>query len=277
MNSVERMLIVIATLGFLSCWPLIAQEYPSTTNMQTEGASSAPAQPAPADQDRDWHFDLSPYLWFAGAHGTVGALGRNASLHASPSDLLSHLDLGAMGAAELRHRRFLLNGDLLWIRLSDSHALPFPGLSAVSADVRVGQLVWTSKLGYRVVDGKKVKADANVGARYWHLGQRLRFNPSLLGLSFNGSQSWGDIVIGGHVQLPVSEKTQIDLLGDVGGWNATAKLDYEFATLLSYKLKPKWTLQGGYRYLFVDYRPGSSSVFNVVTSGALLGVTYHIK
>jgi hypothetical protein len=60
-----------------------------------------------------------------------------------------HFNIGLMGAAEARRKRFLLNGDLLWIRISDSHALPFPGLGATSADVRAGQLVWTSKLGYR--------------------------------------------------------------------------------------------------------------------------------
>jgi hypothetical protein len=199
------------------------------------------------------------------------------SLHASPGDLLSHFDIGLMGAAEARRKRFLLDGDLLWIRISDSRALPFPGLSAVSADARLGQLVWTSKLGYRVVDRKKVKADANVGVRYWHMGQKFNFNPSRLGLSLTASQNWADIVIGGRVQLPMGQKASIDLLGDVGGWNATAKLDYQFAALLGYKLKPKWTLAAGYRYLFVDYRPASSSVINLVTSGALIGVTYHIK
>jgi hypothetical protein len=89
-----------------------------------------------------------------------------------------------------------LTGDLLWIRLSDSHALPFPGLGAVSANATVGEFVWTSKLGYRLIDGKKLKADANVGVRYWHLGQKLNFNPSILGINFNGSQSWADILIG---------------------------------------------------------------------------------
>jgi hypothetical protein len=207
----------------------------------------------------------------------VGALGHDASIHASPGDLLSHLDIGLMGAAEARHKRFLLTGDLLWIRLSDSHAFAFNALGAVSADVRVGELVWTSKLAYRVIDHKKFKADANVGVRYWHLGQRLNFNPSLLGLNFNFSQSWADIVVGGRVQLPVGKKTTIDLLGDVGGWNATAKLDYQFAALLGYKLCPKWTLLAGYRYLFVDYQPNNLSVFNVVTSGALIGVTYTFK
>lgn len=69
----------------------------------------------------------------------------------------------------------------------------------------------------------------------------------------------------------------IDLLGDVGGWNATAKLDYQFAALLGYKVSPKWTLRAGYRYLFVDYRPGNFSVINVVTSGAVLGATFNFK
>src|SRR5262249_44725624 len=154
--------------------------------------------------------------------------------------------------------RFVLNGDMLWIRLSDSHAVPFPALNALgvtSADVRVGQFLWTSKGGYRVIDRKGIKADANVGVRYWHLGQKLTFNPSVLGLNFNGSQNWADIVVGGHVQLPAGKKTVIDVAGDVGGWNATAKLDYQFLAVLGYKICPRVTLVAGYRYLFVDYRP----------------------
>jgi hypothetical protein len=116
-----------------------------------------------------------------------------------------------------------------------------------------------------------------VGARFWHVGQKLNFNPSLLGLNFNGSQNWADIVIGGRVRLPAGKKASIELLGDVGGWNATAKLDYQFAALLGYKVCSKWTLGAGYRYLFIDYRPGNSSVVNVVTSGALLGATYRFR
>jgi len=247
-------------------------------NAQTEMASPATGKTSEsANEDAGWHFDLSPYLWFAGAHGTVGALGRSVSIHASPGDLLSHFDIGLMGAAEARHKRFLLSGDLMWIRISDNHALPFPGLRAVSADARAGELVWTSKVGYRVIDHKKVKADANVGARFWHLSEKLSFNPSLLGLNFNRSQNWADIVIGGRVQLPLGEKAAVNLLGDVGGWNATANLDYQFAALLGYKICPKWTLLAGYRYLFIDYRGRLASVASIVTSGALVGVTYHFK
>lgn len=276
MNSSRSLLLATATMTALVCAQAGAQNEASATDTQTQGATS-PQAPAPPNEDGAWHFALSPYLWFAGAHGTVGALGHNLSIHASPGDLLSHLDIGLMGAAEFRRKRFLLTGDMLWIRLSDSRALPFPGLGAVSADARVGEFVWTSKVAYRAVDHKKLKADANVGVRYWHLGQKLNFNPGILGINFNGSQSWADIVVGGRVQLPAGKKTIITALGDVGGWNATAKLDYQFAALLVYKICSKVNLEAGYRYLFVDYRNGPAGIYNVVTSGALIGATFNIK
>jgi hypothetical protein len=247
---------------------------------QTQSQNALPADPpssaSSATTSAGWQMDLTPYLWFAGTHGTVGAFGRDASVQSSARDLLSHFDFGIMGVANARYNRFLLSGDLMWIRLSDSKALPFPGISAVSADVRVGQLVWTSKLGYRLIDSKKFKADAMVGARYWHLSQKLNFNPSRLGLSINPSQNWADIVVGGRVELPIGPKASIIAGGDVGGWNATAKLDYQFAGLLNFKVSPKWARNAGYRYLFVDYRSGSG-IYNMVTPGAGLGLTYTFK
>lgn len=206
----------------------------------------------------------------------MGAFGRDVSVHQSTWDLLSHFNGGLMGAMDARYNRFVLNGDLLWLRLSDGRALPFTGLGAVSADVRVGELVWTSKIGYRLINSEKLKADANVGARFWHLGQSLSFNPSFLGLNISPSQNWADIVVGGRVEMPLGPKASVIALGDVGGWNATAKLDYQFAGLLNYKVSPKWALALGYRYLFVDYRSGNA-IYNMVTPGAILGITYTFK
>ena len=276
----QTLLIFSVAISLLFCLPVRAQDQPLMDAQVQTPSPPPPPMPTPVpNSDGGFHFSVSPYLWLAGAHGTVGALGRDVGMHASVGDVLSHLDFGLMGAAEARYNRIVLNGDMLWIRLSDSKAVPFPGLGAVSADARVGEFVWTSKFGYRVINGDHFKADANVGVRYWHLGQKLNFNPSVLGIDFNGSQNWADVLVGGRVQLPVGtgEKAVVNLLGDVGGWNATAKLDYQFAALLGYKLCPKWTLQAGYRYLFVDYRPSNLSVYNVVTSGALIGVTYTFK
>jgi hypothetical protein len=281
--SCQKLFVMIfaSTLILFSYWPVGAQDQPLADVQQTQIPSSTPAttlDPAP-NNDAGWHFSVSPYLWLAGARGSLGGpLGRDVSIHASIGDLLSHFDFGLMGAAEARRGRIVLNGDMLWIRLSDSRAIPFAGLGAVSADARAGQFVWTSKVGYRLINQEHFKVDANVGVRYWHLGQKLSFNPSLLGIDFNGSQSWADVLVGGRVQLPVrqGEKAVVNLFGDVGGWNASAKLDYQWGALLGYKVCPKWTLQAGYRYLFIDYRQNGGSI-NTVTSGPLLGMTYTFK
>lgn len=253
----------------------IYSESQGSTNPSSSATNSTDPS-SPETNAAGWHFELSPYLWFAGTHGTVGALGRTASVHASAWDITQHFNFGLMGGAELRHDRFLLTGDMLWLRLSDSSALPFPGLAATSADVRVGQFLWTSKVGYRLIDGEKFKADADIGSRYWHLGQRLNFNPSILGLNITASQSWADIVVGGRVVFPLGPKLSLIALGDVGGWNATAKLDYQFAGLLNFNVSPKWTVSAGYRYLFVDYRSGTN-LYNMVTDGAVLGLTYRFR
>jgi hypothetical protein len=284
MNSFSKRLFVSAVC-ILSAISLYSQtagtqaQIDSASEGSTNASSSSTNSTAPSSPETNaagWHFELSPYLWFAGTHGTVGALGRTASVHASAWDLLQHFNFGLMGGAEARHNRFLLTGDMLWIRLSDNAALPFPGLAATSVDVRVGQFLWTSKVGYRLIDRERFKADANVGSRYWHLGQKLNLNPSTFGLNITASQSWADIVVGGRIVVPLGPKLSLTALGDVGGWNATAKLDYQIAGLVNFNLSPRWTLSAGYRYLFVDYRSGAN-LYNMVTDGAVLGVTYRFK
>ena len=65
----------------------------------------SPAAPAPADPHMGWHFTVAPYLWFAGMHGTVGARGYDASVHASFGDVFSYLNIGLMVAAEPRYKK----------------------------------------------------------------------------------------------------------------------------------------------------------------------------
>jgi len=209
-------------------------------------------------------------------HGTVGALGRDVSMHVTPGDAISHFDFGLMGLTELSRKRLIVPIDLLWIRLSDSQPLPFPGLSAVSADARVGQFVLTPKIGLRVIDSERLKIDALTGFRYWHLGEKLSFNPSALGINFNGSQSWTDPLVGGRIQTPLSQKAEVSIAGDVGGWGTGSQLDYQVVGLLGYKLKPKLTMQVGYRFLDVDYRNGGT-IYDTRTAGAVIGVTFKIK
>jgi hypothetical protein len=64
----------------------------------------------------------------------VGALGREVGVHASAADLLSHFRFGLMGLVEADHKRIVLPLDIIWARLGDNQALPFPNLPATTAD-----------------------------------------------------------------------------------------------------------------------------------------------
>ena len=102
--------------------------------------SSAPLpQASKSSADDAWHFAVSPYLWFPGVHGTaVGPNGNGVGFRASPSDLLSHFQIGLMGAVEARHKWLVTSMDIFWIRLEDDKAIPLPpdvGLGAIGAKI----------------------------------------------------------------------------------------------------------------------------------------------
>jgi len=256
----------------------VAADQPATAEAAVPAATAAPQVGLPPE-DSGWHFAVSPYLWFPGVHGTIGALGRDVSVHATPGDLLSNFRFGLMGAFEARYKRIVLPLDLMWIRLEDDKALPFPNLMATKAKLTGSELLLTPKIGYRLLDEKRIKIDALTGFRYWHFSENLKFVPSNLNLNFSGSQNLTDPLVGGRVQLGLTPKIVANVLGDVGGWGTGSQLEYQVAGVLGYKIKPKWTLQAGYRYLSIDYRNSNhgGTVVYLITNGVIFGATLDLK
>lgn len=240
------------------------------------GESRSQQTTAPATDGEGLHVDLTSYLWFGGIHGLTSVGSHSASMHASAGDLLSDFKFGLMGAAEARSDRWLLNGDLMWMRLGDAKSVPISDVSTASADVRISEVIWTSKIGYRLIDGEYLKGDVNLGVRYWHLGQRFKLNPP--GIDASASQNWADFVTGGRVQVPLGmqEKASVEAGGDVGGWGLAADLDYQLFAGLNYKTGKRWKLLAGYRYMLIDYRR-NGGVYNVVTSGPVVGATWNYR
>jgi hypothetical protein len=254
---------------------------PTAPDPSPSGSSQASGPPQiarPAQHDQ-WRFSVTPYLWFPGVHGTLGALDRNVNFRASAIDLLSHFRFGLMAAAEARLDRLVLPLDVFWVRLADSRALPFPNLGATTADVKAGVFVLTPKVGYRFVDEERIKLDALTGFRYWHLGQNLKFSPSNLNLGLSRSQNWVDPLVGARIEVPLSGKLAVNLTSDVGGWGVGSQLDYQVAGLLGYKIKENVALQAGYRYLVVNYSAGGAKalLFDVALSGVAFGITINLE
>jgi len=243
---------------------------------QAQAPLPAPQPKPPAKEEPETQFDVTAYLWLGGIHGLTSVGQHSSSVHASIGDLLSHFKFGLMGAAEGRADRWLLNGDLMWMRLGDDRAVPLSDVSTASADLRISEVVWTSKIGYRFVDEEHLKTDLNVGIRYWHLGQRFKLNPP--GIDADAAQNWADFVVGGRVQLPLgtTDKAALEAGGDFGGFGLAADLDYQFFAGVNYKTGKRWRLRAGYRYMLIDYRR-NGGVYNLVTSGPLIGATYSLR
>jgi hypothetical protein len=253
----------------------------ATPDQPTSSDTAIPAALVPTDTTApagDWHFAVSPYLWFPGVHGGIGVNSTQiVGIHSSAADLLSHFRFGLMGVVEPSYKRIVMPLDIVWVRLGDDRA--FTNLGTVG-NFKASEFILTPKIGYRVIDRKMIKIDALAGFRYWHLAQSVSFTTN--SLNFSSSQNWVDPLVGGRITGNLSPKLSVTVAGDVGGWGAGSQLDYQVAGLLGYRIKPAMALQVGYRYLAVHYRNGgllapNTRFADLVTSGVMAGVTINLK
>src|SRR5260370_7747855 len=115
--------MVVAAAALFLCSPANAQESPEVA-VTGEAASAAAPQSSAATPDGNWHFAITPYIWFAGAHGTAGFLGPDASFHPSFADIFTYLNIGLMAAREARKDRFLIPLHFICLNLSTATGLP---------------------------------------------------------------------------------------------------------------------------------------------------------
>jgi hypothetical protein len=262
-------------INLLSTLWLLVSIHGPTAMAQTQTAATAKTE-TPSPSGDGWHVAITPYIWFAGVHGTVGALDHEASVHASFGDIFNYLNIGAMAAVEPRYNRIVMPFDFMWMKLSDNKALPFDE-GATSVKAKMTETLITQKIGYRFVDQKRFKVDALFGFRYWHLENTFTLQPTQIANGISQSANWVDGLGGGRIELGLTPKLFATVMGDAGG--GSAKLDYQVAGLLGYTLNRKLILLAGYRYLAVDYRPTGKPgfIYDVAMPGLVLGLTINVK
>jgi hypothetical protein len=253
----------------------IAQQSTSELIAAPQGGGTDAAQTTPSATDDQLHIGFFPYLWFIGMHGTTGVLGYNTSVRASAGDLLSHIDIGLMGTLEARKGHVVVPIDFVWAVVSAPKGLPLNEFGVDSVSFRSGQFIFTPKAGYEIIDTPKFKVDSLVGLRYWHLGEKLSFNPPVFN-SVSASQGWVDGVGGGRFEILMSPVVSIIVAGDAGGGGSNC--DYQAVGLLGVRITKAVALQGGWRYLDVDYRNNNKLyLYNMTLSGAVFGATIYFK
>ncbi|HEY4070583.1 MAG TPA: hypothetical protein VGM04_03390 [Sphingomicrobium sp.] len=243
--------------------------------------SAQPAEPAPAPQgtetavpnpnDGKWHFATIGYAWLAGAWGKTDVIGPlpPVDLDLPFGKVLKGFKFAFMGAAEARHDRFVVVGDLIFIHLASSEGIGVrdPDFLKAKLDSRTTEV--TLLPGYRVVDKGPVTVDLLVGARANWFNTGLHLSGPNREADASVKHWWLDPLIATRIGAPLGGKWSANFYGDLGGIIAGSQVTWQAVPTISYQINHKMSVGAGWRYFKVNYRDGDF-LYNVHQSGPII-------
>jgi hypothetical protein len=228
-----------------------------------------PTEPA----EKEWSFTLSTYGWATAIDGSISAGGRSADVDIAFKDVLKHLDMAFMAAAELRYKRWGFMGDLIYARLHDDIAPP-AGIVFSSTHEVFKETIGTFAISYRVVDAKPAYLDLFAGARVYSFYSEIVLRPNLgqTGFKASGTSTWADPIIGLRGRYYVSRAVFLNGYADVGGFGAGSELSWQVLGAVGVQAARWCDVQLGYRALGFEY-DGANGEQEITTHGPIIGAT----
>ena len=266
---------VIPMLAAISVIPLSSPSLAATATAKTPATT--------VTTEKNWQFEVVPYLFLAGLSGTTGVQGYDAQVNLSAGDLLSHLDVGAMGYFQAKQGRWIFGVDAIYVDLSaDASEETYGPLGLNSAtdqlEVEAKEQIYTLMAGYRVVDDA-VKLDVFGAGRYTGLEPTLTLTSSTSGTTLPGDArsvsadvSWWDPVIGARVRAPLANRLAFVGSFDLGGFGTGSEFSYQAIAGVDWQFATAWSAKGGYRALYQDYR--EDLIWDMTMAGFYTGVGF---
>jgi hypothetical protein len=264
-RPVRAALIKSAMALVLAAWPGVAGAQPADP--------AAASEPAPAS--KGWEFATITYVWMAGAEGDVDVIGpvEPVGLDLSFGDVLDSFKFAFMGAAEARHDRLVLLGDLTFIHLEANKGIDIRDQDFVDAELDSRTIDITALGGYRVVDKGKMAVDVLGGVRANFFKNSLQLVGPNREAEGSVSETWFDPLIAGRIYVPLGGKWGASVYGDIGGFGVASDLTWQAVAGVDYQLNRKFRLQAGWRHFKVDYDKGDF-LYDVAQSGLFLAARY---
>ena len=215
-------------------------------------------------QENDWNWSLTPYAWLAGMDGDLTARGLTVPVDQSFSDLVDDLSFAAMLMADGNNGTWGVMADAVYVGLDDSQET---GAGQLKGEVHEWIL---SAVAYLTVSSnEKMTLDVGAGGRYTD----MTLDVSVPTMSVSASQNWVDPILLARVRLPLSDKFNAAVTGDVGGFGVGADLTWQVVASAGYAITKSIDAVIGYRYLAVDFEDGDFA-YDIATSGFGLGLKF---
>ena len=273
----------LAAAVLLLGWTGAAVAESPTDAVADAGSSQQPADAAPpqsppastadsaAAAPKKWEFATIGYVWFAGAWGKTDVIGpvEPVDLNLPFGKVLKAFKFAFMGAAEAKHDRFVVLGDLTFIHLDSRQGIGIrdPDFLKAELDSRTAEI--TLLPGYRVVDKGPVTVDLLAGGRMNFFKTTLQLEGPNREAEGSVTQNWFDPLIAGRVQAPLGGKWSVALYGDVGGIVTGSDITWQAVPTINYQISHKMTVGAGWRYFKVNYDNGDF-LYNVHQSGPMI-------
>lgn len=242
-------------------------------------------------------FQITSYAWLTGLKGDVSPfrLAPTVSVNKNFSDVLKEIDFAGFVDFFYRQDRFVFNGDIMYVEVSDAKAFGPKRFDATviglpldfdisNSKIKVESRMFNSTLtaGYRLVDQPNISFDLLGGVRLWHVSNEvsLAADVTLDGapivdgtLSLKKSFGWVDPLIAARSMVSVTDKVSVLLNADIGGFGVGSKLTWQLLGTINYSFNSNWNASVGYKHMAVNYDHGGR-VFDTKLSGPVIAVTY---
>jgi hypothetical protein len=227
-------------------------------------ASTASAQPA----SDAWQVTIEPYLMGAAMSGTSGALGLEAEVDMSASDIFSNLEFGAMGIVAARKGNWGVGTDLIWMNLGATADRP-------AADLDFNQAAFAF-YGLRRISNA---AEATFGIRANGVDGTIAFKDQSLvpaGTTRSQSKWWFDPIVGLRLHSNSAGRFNAEVYGEVGGFGVGSDFTWQIFPAVSVRVAGRTSLDLGYRWLDVNYADGEGAEFtwDMLSQGPVLGFKF---
>ena len=229
--------------------------------------------------DKNWHFEVTPYLWIAGIDGDIAVGPYKATYAVSFSDLLHHLKFGVMATEEIRKGRIVFLSDELYMKVGSQKVKGVEGFPEESnIDARNNTFYWDNEIGYRGIATDRINLDALVGLQYWYIDAGLNATPPIdpTGNGIYKSTGFVNPVLGMRAQVKIYKALQGFVKADIGGYGVGSDLTGQVLAGVAFPVKKSVGIDLGYRQLYVDQTHGELST-QTTLKGFYLGFTFGIK
>jgi hypothetical protein len=234
--------------------------------MRTTVAIVLAVAPVPATA-QDWEFSLTPYFMAPSMDGSSAVGPLEVDVAASPADIFDNLNWGAMAMLEANNGRFGVAIDATYMNLEAER-------EGFLEEIGGHQGAYTGMVLARV----HPYAEAYAGARVNDLGVRLQATGPLgVVRTASASKTWVDPLVGMRVTLPVSGKTDLTILADVGGLGISSDIAIQAWPSFGIRLGNKVKAQLGYRMIYTAYDSGTGLrrfEYDILAHGPTAGVQF---